>query len=111
MFDDLLSALRGTGIEFAESAWVDADRIGSDADYGIIAVDGAGDTVWADDGMQLQAIEGTVDLFTHGSGRTQMETIQTIFDSLHIAYTLNSVQYESDTHLTHWEWVFQLESM
>lgn len=85
MFDALFNALKATGIEFAENAWIDADHIGSNADYGVISVDGAGDTVWADDGMNEQAIEGTVDLFTHGSGRSQMETIQSVFNSLHIS--------------------------
>ena len=111
MFDLLLNALRGTGIEFAENAWVDASKIGSNADYGCVSVDGSGRTVWADDGLTHQAIEGTVDLFTHGPGRDGMEVVQAAMDSIGISYRLADVMFESDTRLAHWQWVFQLEWM
>lgn len=111
MFDALLAALRSTGIEFAENGWVDAHKIGGNADYGVASIDGSGRTVWADGHMEHQAIEGTVDLFCHGSGRDRMETIQNVFDLMGISYTLQAVDYENDTRLTHWSWVFQLEEM
>lgn len=111
MFDLLLNALRGTGIEFAENAWVDASKIGSNADYGCVSVDNSGRTVWADDGLRHQAVEGTVDLFCHSSGRESMQTVQSAMDSIGISYRLAGVDYESDTRLAHWQWIFQLEWM
>lgn len=111
MFDELLEALRATGIEFAENAWVNADQIGGDNDYGCVSLDGQGASVWADGHMVNQSMEGTVDLFCHTSGREHARTIQNIFNTLHISFRLNAVDFESDTRLTHWQWVFQLECM
>lgn len=110
MFEELLNALRSTGIEFAENAWVDAHKIGGNADYGCVSIDNAGRTVWSDDTLREQAVEGTVDLFCHGSGREHAVTIQNIFSMLHVSFRLSDVSYEQDTRLTHWTWVFQLET-
>lgn len=111
MYEQLFEALRQTGIEFVETEWEDADRIGGNADYGIIDIDGAGDTVWGDDQMGLQAIEGTVDLFTHDAGRDKIDIIQGVFNDLHVSFRLNAVQYERNRHLTHYTWIFQLEAI
>lgn len=111
VYNELLAALRSTGIPFAEASWNDADLIGNDSDYGVIDLDGAGKTVFADDSMQLQAQEGTIDLFTHGLGHAQKETIQSILNDLHISYRLNGSQFEQDTGLKHYQWIFQLEAM
>lgn len=108
MFDDLVTALKATGISIAENAW-DQRPAGN---YGVIAIDGAGQTVAADNRIQLQSIEGTVDLFTTTNDRTDMAKIQKVLnDTDGCAWYLSSVQYEQETHLIHWEWVFQLEAI
>lgn len=108
MYETLLSALRATGIPFEEYAYDQRP----DTDYGIIAIDGAGEVVAADNHIQEQAIEGTIDLFTHSNDRAHVATIQGILDGMEgCAFYLSSVQYEQETRLIHWEWVFQLEAM
>lgn len=107
MYDKLIESLKNTDIPFREAAWSKAPA----TDYGVYALDGAGETLWGNNRMLHQAIEGTVDLFTHGPGREQAQTIQSALNEAGVSWALNSVQFEDDTRLTHWEWVFQLEGL
>lgn len=108
MYNELVTALKATGIPFAEFAW---DRR-PNVNYGVVAIDGAGQHEHGDNVTTNQAIEGTVDLFTYGNDRAEVSTIQSVFDGFEgCSWYLESVQFESDTQLIHWEWVFQLEAM
>lgn len=105
MFEKLIEMLNKTGIPFAEAAWSKAPK----TDYGVYALDGPADTVWADNRIRAQAVEGSIDLFTHGPGREQAKTVQDALDEAGVSWQLSSTQFEEDTRLTHWEWIFQLE--
>lgn len=108
MYETLVSLLMASGIPFQEYAWDQRP----DSDYGVIALEGAGDTLAGNQHIQNQAIEGSIDLYTHSNDREKAATIQAILNSLDgCAWYLNSIQYEGDTRLIHWEWVFQLEAM
>lgn len=75
--------------------------------YIVWAEDGAGDVVFANGRMQNQAIAGTVDLFTGApEDATLFDGVQAALDGL-CAWRLNSVQYEDDTKLTHYEWTWE----
>ena len=72
--------------------------------------------VWAEDGdNDLSAdnvhaercFEGTVDLFTREEGDDLIEAVPSALEGVGAAYYLNSVQYEEDTGLLHFEWVWQ----
>ena len=52
--------------------------------------------------------EGTVDLFTRDEGDTLISAIPAALESIEAAYYLNSVQYEEETGLIHFEWVWQV---
>ncbi len=108
MFDDLVTALKATEIPFAEYAWDKRPKV----NYGVVSIDGAGKHAAADNKVEHQALEGTVDLFTYDNDRTDVETIQSVLNDFEgCAWYLESTQYESDTRLIHWEWVFQLEEL
>ena len=62
----------------------------------------------ADDGKAEQAISGTVDLFTKTEYDPALDGIQTALDGYGAAWYLNSVQYEDETGLIHYEWVFEV---
>lgn len=77
--------------------------------YIVWAEDGAGDMLVANGRMQNQVITGTVDLFTDNPENTILfEGIQAALDEV-CAWELNSIQYEEDTGLTHYEWVWEVE--
>lgn len=77
--------------------------------YIVWAEDGAGDTVFANGRLQNQAVAGTVDLFTDDPEDAALfEGIQAALDRV-CAWRLNSIQYEEDTGLTHYEWAWEVE--
>lgn len=65
-------------------------------------------TAWADDRMMEQAITGTTDYFTRDEFDPAIDRIQDANQSLGIAWRLNSVQYEDDTELIHYEWSWEV---
>ena len=76
--------------------------------YIVWAEDGAGDVVFANGRMQNLAIAGTVDLFTGDPEDTALfDGIQAALDGV-CAWRLNSVQYEDETGLTHYEWAWEV---
>ena len=70
--------------------------------------------VWQEDGEDQsfhsgnhkteQAIRGTVDYFTQTEFDGNADTIQATLDGIGAAWSLESVQYEPDTKLIHYEW-------
>jgi hypothetical protein len=106
MYNEFVTALKATGIPFAEYAWDQRP----DQNYGVIAPDGALH-FFANQKMQNQAPQGTVDLYAYTNDREDMAAIQTALNAFDgCAWYLNSVQYEQETRIIHWEWVFTLES-
>ena len=101
-YTDLVTRLTATGIPFREAGW----DVNPAAPWGVYAMDGSGDDLWGDDRMQHQVITGTVDLYVKGPGRDLMALVQGALTGT--SWSLNSIQYESDTRLTHYEWVFEV---
>ena len=101
MYNTILTALRGTGIPFADVAWANAPA----GDYGTFGLSGAYDALWADNHMRSQTLEAMVHLFTRSSGLEQLHTIQGVLDGLEVSYYLNSIQYEDNTGFMHLEWI------
>lgn len=71
--------------------------------------------VWAEDSRRdlvadnkhIEAgTEGTIDLFTPNEDDPLMTAIPGVLNDLQIPWYQNSVQYEKDTGLIHYEWVW-----
>ena len=70
--------------------------------------------IWQEDGEENsfhsgnhkteQAIRGTVDYYTQTEFDGNADTIQATLDGIGAAWYLESVQYEEDTKLIHYEW-------
>lgn len=79
--------------------------------YGIVSLDFEADALQGD-GMKLEsAYEGSVDLFSlvkSGAGWVPMIT-ETLTEYCGPCWSLNTHNYERETGLFHWEWVFQIE--
>lgn len=107
MYTDLVDALRALGIPLAEYAWDSRP----DSDYVVIAIDQEAGSLYADGHMENQSPQGTIDLFSANNDRETMQRIQETLNAFDgCAWYLNSVQYEQETRLLHWEWVFSLET-
>lgn len=77
--------------------------------YIIWAEDGQGESLRADDAVSEQVITGTIDLYTKNlNGEPLVESIQSALDMDCISWRLNSVQYEDDTKLLHYEWAWEV---
>lgn len=74
--------------------------------------------VWAEDGANVfsgdnhhaeTAMQGTIDLYSLDEDDPLRGDIERALDDLPCCgWYLNSVQYEEDTGLIHWEWVFEV---
>lgn len=62
----------------------------------------------ADNIKQEQKIHGTIDYFTQTEFDVVCDNIQTALNTAGIGFRLNSVQYEDDTKLIHYEWIFRV---
>lgn len=64
-------------------------------------------SVHFDNHLAEQVIHGTIDYFTKKEFDSVIDDIQTVLDrSSHIGFDLNSIQYEDETGLIHYEWNF-----
>lgn len=99
----LIAALNGTGYPFAHYSWASAPE----GTYGVYAEDSA-ISLWGDDKMQAQLISGTVDLFTRDDSGMPLEVVQAALCSAGVSWYLNTIQFEEDTGLIHYEWVFEV---
>lgn len=72
--------------------------------------------VWAESGEDMsfnsdnkkseQRIIGTVDLFTKTEFDTLIDDVQTTLETLGLTWMLESVQYEDETKIIHYEWTW-----
>lgn len=100
--NDLLDALNRTGYQFALYAW---DRP-PQGDYGTVSVVEGNDLIA--DGLHIErGTQGYVDYFTRDPSETPRNTIEGVLNGM-CAWSLNSVQYEEDTHYIHYEWMWSI---
>lgn len=100
--DELIKALTDTGLRFAHHAWSKAPE----SEYGVYAEEAGRDFVA--DGLHVErGTSGTVDYFTRDDSGKPRDTIEEALGGV-CAWYLNSIQYEEDTGLIHYEWVWSV---
>ena len=62
---------------------------------------------WAATRLLGQVIQGTADLFTKRENDPLFFQVQTAFDQAGIPYRINSIQYEDEEQIFHFEWVWE----
>ena len=96
----ITTALDQTGLKFKHYAWSPAPA----SEYGTYQEDGADDFIG--DGLHGEkGITGTIDYFTRKDDGSVQKTIEDALEGV-CAWRLNSIQYENDTGLIHYEWEF-----
>lgn len=79
------------------------------APYCIWAEDGEGNSLDGDNHKAEQVIRGTIDYFTRKEFDETVEIIQENLNTTEdVGWVLNSVQYEDETNLIHYEWTFEV---
>ena len=84
------------------------DATGLIAPYVVWSEDTQADAVYADGKMKEQGIQGTIDLFTKTEYDPKFAQIQTALNNAGISFYLDSIQYEEDTKLIHYQWIFSI---
>lgn len=71
--------------------------------------DGEASSLQGDNHKQEQAISGSIDYFTKEEYDSMTDLIQGALNEIECCgWELNSVQYEDDTELIHYEWYFRV---
>lgn len=79
------------------------------APFCIWAEDGEGSSLHSNNKKSEQVITGTIDFFTLTEFDPFIDSIQEALNEAEdVAWTLNSVQYEDETNLIHYEWSFEV---
>lgn len=80
----------------------------TDMPYIVWAEDGGGRQANADNRVQIQAIQGSIDYYTKNEKDPNIEKIPNALNAFGISFYLNTVQYEDETKTIHYEWVFEV---
>lgn len=75
--------------------------------YVVYGVDGAND-LSAGNAHAERADQGTIDLFTKDPADSLITGIPSALDAEGVSYYLESVQYEEETGLIHYEWIWEV---
>lgn len=75
--------------------------------YIVWAEDNQADAIWADGEMQSQAIEGTIDYYTKSENDPNVGLIQNALNGV-CSWRLNSIQFEDESKLIHYEWTWEI---
>lgn len=104
VLDDFRGALeRGTGLPFACYAW----QMTPDGDaWGTVNLAGQDGARWGDNRMAEQLLTGQVHLFSRTADTAGFNAVQHVLDGLRVVWRLSAVQYEQDTRLLHYTWVW-----
>lgn len=104
-YEALLTALSALPIPFAEYEWATRPT----SDFGVVALDVGYSKGASDNGTRYEVLEGSVDLFLHAKNAEKVASVETVLETVcKSSWELNSVQYEEDTRLLHYEWVFRV---
>lgn len=78
------------------------------APYAVWQEDSEGRSQYANNRKAEQVLEITIDYFTKEEFDSMADTIQDALNDAMVACYLNSIQYEDETMLTHYEWIVQV---
>lgn len=84
------------------------EYLGGETPYCVWAEDSEYSSVEGDNFKLEQAIQGTIDLYTKEEYDVRVDSIQSALKARRISFYLNSVEYEEETELIHYEWVFTI---
>lgn len=78
------------------------------APYFVYGEDSQDASFYADGVLCTQALQGTIDYYTQDGEDPAVDEIQNSLNAAGISFWLNSVQYEDETNLVHYEWVWEV---
>ena len=80
-----------------------------EAPFCVWSEDGEGNSLQTSNHKAEQVITGTIDYYTQEEFDENIERIQTVLNQIeNFGWSINSVQYEDDTELIHYEWTWSI---
>ena len=107
-YEKLVAALQATGLPFVEYEWKNRP----DSTYGVVSLDFEDDSMEGDGEKLDRSHQASVDLFLSrlSERKTEAETVERVLREVcGSGWWLNSIQYETNTRLFHYEWVCELQ--
>ena len=105
---ELKSLLEGSGIRFQVDSWEDANNTMGDMDYGVIELTGAPVTVWGDNRIVYQDIQGNVVIYVSDGEVDKAKRVQEILTTIDLSFALTSTEYLQDQGKRRWTWRFDM---
>lgn len=107
MYSQLVADLKSlSNVAFTEHEWETRPA----GDHGTVQLDFAASQDSGDDRHQDTALQGSVDLYTHGQGWDVASMVEYVLEGhCGASWYLNQKTYENGTRLLHREYVFEIE--
>lgn len=83
------------------------DAAGIEAPYIVWGEDGTGSQEFADNRLVSRTLTGTVDYFTKNTEDPNLQKIEDAMEAAGALFRLESVQFEENTGVCHYEWTWE----
>lgn len=103
---DLNETIRSILVGLTSEVYLYTAKPNQKAPYIVYGVDGANDLT-AENAHSEDADQGFIDLYTKDAKDALIKSIPEALNENEISYYLNSVQYEDETGLLHFEWIWE----
>lgn len=76
--------------------------------YIVWAEEAEANSLYGNDKKDAQVISGSIDLYTNIEFDELIDNLQKALRAADVTFVLNSVQYEDETELIHYEWTWEI---
>jgi hypothetical protein len=107
----LITALNASGITFVRDTWIDENNDMGRSDYGVVTLTGEPLTLYGDDKLIKQEMNGNVILYVMDGDDSKAKAVQDILkEYAGLSFRLiNSGEFLRDMIANRWIWRFSLE--
>ena len=107
---DLMDALSESGVPFVRDTWIDENNDMGRNDYGVVALTGEPLTLYGDDRMIKQEMNGNVILYVMDGDDAKAQAVQEILKGYPgLSFRLAGSEFVRELIANRWTWRFQLE--
>jgi hypothetical protein len=109
--DTLVSDLSESGVEFVRDTWIDENNDMGRSDYGVVTLTGSPETLWGDDKLVSQRMNGNVILYVMDGDDAKAQAVQKILQEYDgLTFALTGCEFLRDLIANRWTWRFTLEA-
>lgn len=107
---DLMDALNESGILFVRDTWIDENNDMGRSDYGVVTLAGEPETLYGDDRLIRQKMNGNVILYVMDGDDAKAKAVQDILKEYPgLSFRLMGSEFVRDLIANRWTWKFALE--